>query len=55
MVVDLLMTFLRDIDATAVVVTHDARVAARFDEVVALRDGRVVAEAPAPVAVATDA
>jgi putative ABC transport system ATP-binding protein len=45
MVVDLLTTFLRDIDATAVVVTHDPRVAARFDEVVALRDGRVVVAA----------
>jgi len=44
----------RDLKATAVVVTHDPAVATRFDRTVLLRDGRVVAPpvaaAPAPTA-----
>ncbi|MEA2684012.1 MAG: putrescine transport system ATP-binding protein, partial [Chloroflexota bacterium] len=40
-VIDVLMSTVREIGATALVVTHDAGVAARFDRVVTLRDGRV--------------
>jgi ABC-type lipoprotein export system ATPase subunit len=32
----------RDLSSTAIVVTHDPRVAAQFDRIVVLRDGRVV-------------
>jgi putative ABC transport system ATP-binding protein len=39
----------RSIGATALVVTHDANVAANFDRVVSLADGRVVNDS-APVA-----
>lgn len=42
MVADMLFAIARERDATLVVVTHDAEVAARADRVVEMRDGRVV-------------
>ena len=42
MVADMLFAIARERDATLVVVTHDAEIAARADRVVEMRDGRVV-------------
>jgi len=46
--IDFLLTALRELGATAVVVTHDPGVVERFDRTVVLRDGRVAAEPLAP-------
>jgi putative ABC transport system ATP-binding protein len=48
-VIEILLSTVRSIGATALVVTHDANVAANFDRVVSLADGRVVNDS-APVA-----
>lgn len=42
MVADMLFAIARERDATLVVVTHDAEIAARADRVVEMRDGRIV-------------
>ena len=42
MVADMLFAIARERDATLVVVTHDAEIAARADRVVEMRDGKVV-------------
>ena len=42
MVADMLFAIARERNATLVVVTHDAEIAARADRVVEMRDGRVV-------------
>ena len=47
-VIEILLSTVRSIGATALVVTHDANVAANFDRVVSLADGRVVDDS-APV------
>jgi putative ABC transport system ATP-binding protein len=47
-VIEILLSTVRSIGATALVVTHDATVAANFDRVVSLADGRVVDDS-APV------
>ena len=41
-VVDLLLSTSAEIGATTIVVSHDPAVAARFDRVITLRDGKVV-------------
>jgi putative ABC transport system ATP-binding protein len=46
-IVDLLRAAQTEVGATLIVITHDAAVAARLDRRVALRDGRVVADAAA--------
>ncbi len=43
-VVELLLDATAEIGATTIVVTHDPRVAARFDRILTLRDGRVVGD-----------
>ena len=48
-VIEILLSTVRSIGATALVVTHDANVAANFDRVVTLADGRVTDDT-APVA-----
>jgi putative ABC transport system ATP-binding protein len=48
-VIEILLSTIRAIGATALVVTHDARVAANFDRVITLSDGRVVDDS-APIA-----
>jgi putative ABC transport system ATP-binding protein len=47
-VIEILLSTVRSIGATALVVTHDANVAANFDRVISLADGRVVDDS-APV------
>lgn len=47
-VIEILLSTVRSIGATALVVTHDAGVAANFDRVVSLADGRVINDS-APV------
>lgn len=51
-VVDALLETVRSIGATLVVVTHDRRVASRFERVIHLRDGRIVNEDSAGAATA---
>ena len=48
-VIEILLSTVQSIGATALVVTHDPNVAANFDRVVSLADGRVVGDS-APVA-----
>jgi putative ABC transport system ATP-binding protein len=48
-VIEILLSTIRSIGATALVVTHDAGVAANFDRVITLSDGRVTDDS-APVA-----
>ncbi len=43
MVADMLFAIARDRNATLVVVTHDAEIAARADRIVEMKDGRIVA------------
>ena len=47
-VIQELLALIDDIGATAVIVTHDPTVAAAFDDVVNLRDGRIVTVEPLP-------
>lgn len=47
LVADLLFDLVRDSGAALVLVTHDDRLAARADRIVTMRDGQVVAPAPA--------
>lgn len=47
-VIDVLLSTIRVIGATALVVTHDAGIAGNFDRIITLKDGRVVGDtAPA--------
>jgi putative ABC transport system ATP-binding protein len=55
-VIEILLSTVRSIGATALVVTHDAGVASNFDRVVSLNDGRVVQDsAPVAAVVAVEA
>ncbi|MFN4040183.1 MAG: ABC transporter ATP-binding protein [Brevundimonas sp.] len=47
LVADLLFDLVRDSGAALVLVTHDDRLAARADRIVTMRDGQIVAPAPA--------
>lgn len=49
-VVDLLLEATAEIGATTIVVTHDPAVASRFERIVSLRDGHVVADSGADLA-----
>jgi putative ABC transport system ATP-binding protein len=50
---DLLFSLHRDRGITLVIVTHDDELAARCDRQIVLRDGRIVSDSAAPVAVGT--
>lgn len=50
---DLLFSLHRDRGITLVIVTHDDDLAARCDRQIVLRDGRIVSDSAAPVAVGT--